>query len=516
VRGDAVARRRSAGPLLGAVLITAGLVARAVATGDGSVASGQWLTDEQGRQYVVRTIPRAAAVRIDARTVRTKWSVPLDVVREDEASYYYKFYRTPDATPAPPPARTPGPAHSAAAPVPAGAHLDFLPFGAGLPAAGQWRDGFALADMNGDGLLDVVHGPARKGRPEPVVFLGDGAGSWRRWEEARFPPLPYDYGAAAAGDLNGDGVPDLALAVHLRGLLALRGDGHGGFADASRGLDFAANGGAARFSSRALAIADVNGDGRLDIVALGDGPRPSRGADDAPPATGVVVFLNDGRDAWRREPAPAVLGHFGSSVATADLDGDGRPDVAAASGAIGRRDLVSFAAPDGRWRPSELPLPAGARVRAITAGDVDGDGRADLVLAWAAYADGAWRAGIDLVVRNGDRWDARTLAAVDGLDGPSALAVGDVTGDRRADVVALTTTGETWVLAGTADGFVREAGPPAFGPGCGGSHVELADLDGDGRAEIVAAFARETSPDDGATCPSRGGLTAWKAVARVS
>ena len=53
------------------------------------------------------------------------------------------------------------------------------PFDAGLPHEGQWRNGFDIADMNGDGLLDIVHGPPRKGDRRPHVFLGDGKGNWR-------------------------------------------------------------------------------------------------------------------------------------------------------------------------------------------------------------------------------------------------------------------------------------------------------------------------------------------------
>ena len=82
--------------------------------------------------------------------------------------------------------------------------------------------------MNEDGHLDIVHSPARKAPGPPVIFLGDGKGNWRRWSEAKFPRLPYDYGDAAVGDFNGDGHPDIALGVHLRGLLALTGRRQGG------------------------------------------------------------------------------------------------------------------------------------------------------------------------------------------------------------------------------------------------------------------------------------------------
>ena len=70
--------------------------------------------------------------------------------------------------------------------------MRFAPFGEGLPTSGQWREGFRIADMNEDGHPDIVHGPRRKEAGPPVIFLGDGKGSWTRWAEARFPSLPYD------------------------------------------------------------------------------------------------------------------------------------------------------------------------------------------------------------------------------------------------------------------------------------------------------------------------------------
>jgi hypothetical protein len=154
----------------------------------------------------------------------------------------------------------------------ASARLRFTFFGRGLPSSGQWREGFAIADMNGDGYPDIIHGPPRKAPGAgPVIFLGDGKGSWSRWREARFPPLAYDYGDVQVGDFNGDGHQDLAFVVHLRGLIALLGDGKGGFRDASEGLDFAL-GGKTAFSSITLRLVDWSGDGRPDILAFGEGP----------------------------------------------------------------------------------------------------------------------------------------------------------------------------------------------------------------------------------------------------
>src|SRR5262249_37338637 len=145
--------------------------------------------------------------------------------------------------------------------------LRFVSFGRGLPTSGQWRNGFDVADVNQDGHLDIVHGPARKSLTPPSIFLGDGKGNWRLWKEAKYPRLACASGHAAVGDFNGAGPPDVALGMHLRGVQALLGDGKGNFTNASEGLDFAVPGHGDEqpgFSSQAIAVLDWDGDGRPD------------------------------------------------------------------------------------------------------------------------------------------------------------------------------------------------------------------------------------------------------------
>ena len=112
-------------------------------------------------------------------------------------------------------------------------------------------------------------------------------------------------------------------------------------------------------------------------------------------------------------------------------------------------------------------------------------------------------------------WERRPLFAAETRKGPVALATGDLEGNGHKDLVALTATGETLVFLGNGKGsFTREKmSPPAFPGACRGAHVELADLDGDGRDEMVASFSDE--PDQYGHCPSDGGMTAWKASPRT-
>jgi hypothetical protein len=513
VRREPVARtRRRCAALLVAALASAGCRQRVAPAAPAAASAEDWLTDAHGRRYQLRPLPKTHAVRLDDGTVRTAVQVPLEVVREDDRFYYYKLYAAPTAdaaAPAVPPPSAPAPV----TPEHTG-RLGLRAFDAGLPMAGQWRDGFAVADVNGDGVRDLVHGPARKGVRRPHVFLGDGHGGWRRWDTVRFPPLPYDYGDARVADFNADGHADIALAVHLRGVLALVGDGRGGFAEAGRGLDFARDATTPAFSSRALGAADLDGDARPDLVALGDGPRLARArGQSAATATGAVVYVNGGDGSWRPRARRVGSGLFGSSLAFGDFDADGRPDLALASGVLGRTDFVYLNRGAQGWESVVLPgFARRAYVRAVAAADFDADGRDDVAVAYSAFTGETWRSGIDVLRAGG--WTAQPILDEAGPAGPNALAAGDVDGDGRPDLVALTASGETWVLRADGGGrFTRDAVSPAYGGGCRGTHVEVADLDGDGTAEIVAAFAREPEPDDGAAaCPSGGGLAAWKVV----
>jgi hypothetical protein len=492
---------------------------------------GKWLVDKEGRQYFVGKLAKAGMrfLRKADGKVRTAWGIDIDVVKEDDQFFYYKIYRAVGAGPS---AVAKGPSEeelkkireSYQVDTPESQRIKLVPFSQGLPDSGQWRDGFDLADMNGDGHLDIVHSPARKTLTPPVIFLGDGKGHWRRWSEAKYPRLNYDYGDAAVGDFNGDGHPDIALGVHLRGLMALQSDGKDGFIDIGKGLDFhmAGNGREEGFSSRTLEVTDWNGDGRPDIVAVGEGPRLNlMGRDQARPtekteAYGVVVYLNQGNGTWlRKDQGTSSRELFSDTLTVGDFNGDHRKDFATGTSVQGRKGLVNLGRADGGWDTVDIPdVRAGAYIRSVDAVDLNGDGRDDLVMGYLAYEGEAWHSGIDIFYSQKDgTWKRRGLVALEKRLEISGLGHGDLDGDGKTDLVALTGDGDTWIFLGDGKGFfTRETatGIPAYNGGCAGYHVRLADLDGDGKDEIVADFAGEASPMfDPDRCPSGGGIRAW-------
>jgi len=496
---------------------------------------GKWLKDEEGRLYFIDKLAKAGEpfLRIDSKTVRTVWGINIDVVKEDDKYFYYKVYKPEGSSPVVQlgphlsPEETRKIEATYAANTPESRRLSFVPFGKGLPTTGQWRDGFAIADMNGDGHPDIVHGPARKSFGNPVIFLGDGKGNWRRWSEARFPALPFDYGDAVVADFNGDGHMDIALGMHLRGMAVLVGDGKGHFTDWGKGLDLSVPKPGEEsfgFSSRAIAVIDWNHDGRPDILALGEGPRLNvAGRDQVRPATskesyGAVIYLNQGDGTWvRKDQGTSGREIFGDSVTVGDFNGDHRPDFATGSGVMGRQGVVNYHREDDAWNTVDVAsVRPQSYIRSVAAADFNGDGRDDLAIGYMSFELGTWWSGIDILYSQADgSWVRRPLTSTEGRLEVSALAHGDLDGDGKLDLVALTAEGETWVFLGDGKGFfTRETatGIGAVDGGCRGYDAQLADLDGDGRDEIVADFAGENSPMFAPDrCLSGGALLAWHA-----
>ncbi|HSK76590.1 MAG TPA: VCBS repeat-containing protein [Thermoanaerobaculia bacterium] len=497
---------------------------------------GKWLVDEQGLEYFTTPVPRLEGgyrwLNDEHTKVRLPYGLSLDVASYDEANFYIKIYR-PTGEKRRAKGSTPEEkaqiAESYRADLPASHRLRFAPFEAGLPKEGQWRNGFKIADINGDGHLDIVHGPARKTASRPQILLGDGKGNWKAWSSATYPSIAMDYGDVAVADWNGDGVNDLAVASHLRGIVVMVRDAEGHFKPWTEGIDFRASGEPGEtplFTSRAIKAVDWNRDGRPDIVAMGEGPRlaVARGPGGGEAkninegARGLRVFLNQGNGTWVSKTFEGSR-LFGDDLALGDFNGDGLTDAVTGSDVLGYRAIVNLAKPDGSWEPTEIEaLRGGALFRAVAAADFDKDGRDDLAVGYTSFEGKVWRTGIDLLYGRADgTWERRPLGHEESSTGIYSMSPGDLDGDGALDLAALDGKGRIWLfLADGKGGFTREetlAGEAAgLDETCRGYHIELADLDKDGRDEMVASFAGEgMTPFGERLCASGGSLRSWKA-----
>lgn len=371
----------------------------------------------------------------------------------------------------------------------------------GLPRSAQWRHGFAVADMNGDARPDLIFTIPRKQLGPPVIFLNEGDGRWRKWDETTFPPLSFDYGSVAAADFDGDGAMDLAIASHYRGVTVVRGDGRGNFVAAGEGMGFPASWGqSSPFSSRAVVTLDWNRDGLPDVAALSDGPRPGYSG----VQLGVTVYQNLG-SSWLPLRANVHDPLYGDSLAVGDVDGNGFPDLLTASHITGDARIVRLGG-DGTLEPRLVPTALVPKVvRAAAAADFDGDNRDEIVVGYRG-GSGPTVASIDAISFGAGAVPPRQLWSEENAT-VIAIAAGDLNGDGSPDLVATLSDGRLLTFRGDRHGSVaRNADIPVspWRANCVPYGVRLADLDGDRRDEIIAIFA-----GDGGGCVSGGGVEAW-------
>jgi hypothetical protein len=474
--------------------------------------------DADGHAYRVKRLAKQGLRyrRLEGGWVRVAPYFQYRLEREDEQYLYVREYVAPPSPTAP--AVASGTAKQSAVPnadanaAAAGLdpvdRVDLAPFSDGLPTAGQWRNGFALADMNGDRQLDLVHGPPRKGGGGPRIYLGDGAGRWRPWSDATYPPGSYDYGAVAVADFDGDGHLDIALGAHLTGISVLLGDGKGHFRAGNVPRDFPGET-SAPFTTRALLARDWNRDGTPDLLAMGEGPSRGGGR-----SLGWSAFLNQGGGRWQKQAQTRQSSRtFGDALAAGDFDADGHDDLLTASLSLGNRDIVHYGGPHGRTLTLEAIHPQ-ALVYSVASADFDADGRSDLAIGSLSNEAGRWRSQLELLLARPDgSWRQVVLSSRAGRSAFYAIAAGDVDGDGRRDLAATDDTGTLRLFLGDGRGtFAAEDSPELkpLGAGCRGYDVQLADLNGDRRAEVVAAFASEVSPASGkAGCPGEGRLQVW-------
>ncbi len=304
-------------------------------------------------------------------------------------------------------------------------------------------ESFVVADFNHDGRPDLaVSNRSISGAVQ--VGFGNGSGDFRFHDMVSY--NTPDVRSIAGADVDGDGVLDLIVNMPSRYQASgavLLGRPDGSFGPLQELI------GDANYSFGTIAAADVNSDGRADFV-FGT-------------ANGYAAHIVS-------IAAPAGL----AAVARGDLNGDGKLDLVALNTGF---DRVKLLLGDGKNQfARQADLFSGLNPVALVLGDVDGNGKLDIVT--------ANRGGKSVtLLRNTGGSFTRTDSPLEKR--PDLLAVGDLTGDGKADVVAV---GEQtlFVLAGTATGLSVALTLPL---GFTATGLTLADVTGDGKADAVLTDA---------------------------
>ncbi|MEV7541586.1 FG-GAP-like repeat-containing protein [Streptomyces sp. NPDC089915] len=288
--------------------------------------------------------------------------------------------------------------------------------------------------------------------------------------------------AVVIGDLNEDGKPDLVTAIRTEGLGVFLGSGGGAFAAVTK---YAAPRTSSSIFIGSAVMRDVNGDGHKDVVSqdargnvalvwLGDGTGAL--------AAGTAVQLNPtpGCDTTGDNPC---LVRFPTDVAVGDFDEDGKQDLVTANTNTNNAALV-LGNGDGTFgAATRFALGAGTGPQGIAAADLNGDGHQDLVTSNNTSST------LSVLLGDGHGGFGTPSSVSAGLALPSKLKLADVNEDGKQDAVLVApgTPGQVAVLLG--DGSGGFAAASVLSAGSNLTSAAVADTNGDGHVDLVVSSA---------------------------
>jgi hypothetical protein len=352
-----------------------------------------------------------------------------------------------------------------------------------------------IADMNGDGLPDLIITDEGGVVPGGHIYLSEGDGTFKD-SDYFFEDGPFVTALnASAGDMDGDGCADVVASTDA-GIVYLF---HGNCDGTVRGFPNVALYGAGD-SGAGLGLADLNGDGHLDVVTSGItfdvsvyGP---------PTGNSVAVLLGDGQG--HLTPGRIYRGEPGMfNLAIADLNGDGKPEILTANQDADTASVYlndgkgGFGDPVGGYVGYSTDGATAGPINAIYSGplvaDVNGDGKPDILfLTYPLFSTPnvySWKLNTMLNDGTGHFGAPVRSDAMEGTLLIYDLQLLDVRGTGKPDLVVL--GGNNDVGINTYIGFAPNLGNGTFGPlkltpFSGSPWIFAAgDFDGDGKIDLI-------------------------------
>lgn len=308
----------------------------------------------------------------------------------------------------------------------------------------------SYGDFNGDGNLDLAS--------EDGFLLGNGDGTFKALQ------LYGQSGVTTVGDINGDGRSDIVLTQDVGGtasdgIRVLLSNGNGTF---KMSTSYQVGGDISQAQ-----IGDFNGDGVQDLITSNYN------------ADTVSVILGNGDGTFKARTSFRM--EFGSEITVADLNGDGILDVFG-----GNHDLqVLYGNGNGTFKaPATVFNPGANQIFKYQAGDVNGDGKVDIVA--ANYGTGGY---INVVLGNGNGTFKSALTTGltnSGASGSPFTNLIDINSDGKLDVVTSQADG-IYFYVGNGDGTFKAGISRSFGVSADPGQTAFADFNKDGVLDLLAA-----------------------------
>jgi Ca2+-binding RTX toxin-like protein len=347
--------------------------------------------------------------------------------------------------------------------------------------AGVYPQAVVAADFNGDGRLDLA---TANGDNTVSVLLGNADGTFQGAVNAATGANPR---SLAVGDFNGDGKLDV-VTTNAGDVSLLLGNGDGTLGPPA-GIDVGSD-------PQSLAVGDFNADGKLDLgvtsnvyypgtpgtpgywvsTYYGDFYYPGTPGTPGDYVGRANVLLGNGDGSFSGPNTTWLWASYHTLAAVADFNGDGNQDFATASADYGTVGVLL--GNGGGQLQAPIDSFAGYGPLSLAVGDLDGDGRPDVVTANGSNS-------VSALLGNGDGGFQTAQPYAAGLY-PSSVAVADFNADGKPDLVTGNLTGDdVSVLLGNGDGSFRAARYSAAGQG---PHaVAAGDFNGDGRPDLAVA-----------------------------
>jgi len=286
--------------------------------------------------------------------------------------------------------------------------LKFVEISDGIPQNTQWRENVTFFDLDNDGLKDMITPAPRPDYTSPRVFLNKKEYWLEITQQCVFPPEVNFYGWVEA-----DNSGNLYFAVHGRGVFALKRTGFCSWENASTGLPPAGE-----FSSRSLAIGDINRDGLIDIAAISDNFY-------ALPKT-IRVFLGDGSFGWTEASNGLPEMVSGYHIGLSDINGDGYVDILADNNNQSTNSIIWLGDGSGTW------VDGGGNLTVGTYNSVTPINRGFLCMLYSnTLSGGPFLFALD----NNSSWNLVEDTGLPNSSHISAIAFADINGDGIEDVI---------------------------------------------------------------------------------